>query len=161
MKGSKIIRPERIANHCDQLRNQGNRLVFTNGIFDLLHAGHIHYLLEARDLGTHLVVGLNTDVSTRKVKGEKRPLVPLAQRAEVLSALDMVDTATWFEEETPESIIRLVKPDVLVKGGDWILNQIAGREFVESYGGKVMSLPFLDGYNTTNIVEKIRKLPRN
>jgi rfaE bifunctional protein nucleotidyltransferase chain/domain len=159
MKGSKIVPPEQIANHCEQLRNEANTVVFTNGIFDLLHAGHIHYLREALALGTHLVVALNTDASTRKIKGEKRPLIPLAERAEVLSALEMVNTVTWFDSETPESVIHLVKPDVLVKGGDWALNQIAGKEFVESYGGKVMSLPFLDGFSTTNIVERILKLP--
>src|SRR5882672_1563493 len=109
MKGSKIVPPEQIANHCEQLRSQTNTIVFTNGIFDLLHAGHIHYLREARALSTHLVVALNTDASTRKFKGEQRPLIPLAERAEVLAALEMVDTVTWFDSETPETIIRLVK----------------------------------------------------
>jgi len=159
MKGRKIIPPDEVGLHCEQLRAEGHKLVFTNGVFDLLHAGHVHYLREARALGTQLIVGLNTDESTRKIKGEKRPLISLSERAEVLAAMEMVDCVTWFEEESPKNLIRLVKPDILVKGGDWPIDQIAGREFVQSYGGQVFSLPFLDGNSTTSIVESILKLP--
>ena len=155
----KIIPPEDVASLCEQLRAEGRKLVFTNGVFDLLHPGHIHYLKEARSLGSHLIVALNTDESTRKIKGEKRPLMSLEERAEILAAMEMVNYVTWFEDETPENIIGLVKPDVLVKGGDWRIDQIAGRDFVESYGGKVLSIPFVQGYSTSNIVEKITKLP--
>ena len=144
---------------CEQLRAEGSKIVFTNGVFDLVHPGHIHYLKEARRLGSHLVVALNTDESTRKIKGERRPLMNLEERAEILAAMEMISYVTWFSEDTPEHIIRLVKPDVLVKGGDWPINQIAGREFVESYGGKVLSIPFVQGYSTSNIVERITKLP--
>jgi len=158
MKGKKIISPDEIGAHCDHLRAEGHRIVFTNGVFDLLHAGHVQYLREARALGTYLVVALNTDGSTKKIKGELRPLIPLDHRAEVLAAMEMVDCVTWFEEDTPDEIIRMVKPEVLVKGGDWPLEQIAGREFVEARGGKVMSLPFKSGDSTTNIVDAILKL---
>jgi rfaE bifunctional protein nucleotidyltransferase chain/domain len=157
MKG-KIIPPEKIAAHFESLRAQGEQVVFTNGVFDLLHAGHVQYLREARGLGTYLVVALNSDESTRRIKGEKRPLTPLEQRAEVLAAMEMVNCVTWFAEESPDAIIALVKPQVLVKGGDWPVDQIAGRDFVESTGGKVLSLPFKDGNSTTNIVERILKL---
>jgi rfaE bifunctional protein nucleotidyltransferase chain/domain len=156
----KIISPQNLAPLCEQLRAEGNKLVFTNGVFDLLHPGHIHYLKVARGLGSHLLVALNTDDSTRKIKGEKRPLMGLEERAEILAAMEVVSYVTWFSEETPEDIIRLVKPDVLVKGGDWRIYQIAGRDFVESYGGKVFSIPFVSGYSTSNIVERITKLPK-
>jgi rfaE bifunctional protein nucleotidyltransferase chain/domain len=159
MKGSKIVSPDQIATHCERLRKESHRLVFTNGVFDLLHAGHIQYLRDARALGTNLVVALNTDESTQKIKGPQRPLIPLAERLEVLAAMEMVDVVTWFSEDTPEPVIREVKPAVLVKGGDWPVDRIAGREFVESYGGKVISLPFVEGSSTTNIVEQILKLP--
>ena len=155
----KLISPEKIAAHCDRLRAHGEHIVFTNGVFDLLHAGHIQYLRDARALGTYLVVALNTDESTRRIKGEKRPLIPLMDRAEVLAAMEMVDCVTWFDEDMPDAIIAAVKPQVLVKGGDWPVEQIAGKDFVESIGGKVLSLPFKDGNSTTNIVERILKLP--
>jgi rfaE bifunctional protein nucleotidyltransferase chain/domain len=155
----KIIPPENLASWCEQLHAEGGVLVFTNGVFDLLHPGHIHYLNEARRLGSHLIVALNTDDSTRKIKGEKRPLMSLEERAEILAAMEMVSYVTWFSEDSPENVIRLVKPDVLVKGGDWPIHQIAGRDFVESYGGKVLSIPFVPGYSTSTIVEKITKLP--
>ena len=156
----KIIPPENLASLCEQLHAEGSKLVFTNGVFDLLHPGHIHYLREARSLGSHLIVALNTDDSTRKIKGEKRPLMSLVERAEILSAMEMVSYVTWFGEETPDNVIRMVKPDVLVKGGDWRIDQIAGRDFVESYGGQVLSIPFVPGYSTSNIIDKITKLPR-
>jgi rfaE bifunctional protein nucleotidyltransferase chain/domain len=154
----KIVPPENLASVCEKLHAEGSILVFTNGVFDLLHPGHIHYLKEARSLGTHLIVALNTDDSTRRIKGEKRPLMSLQERAEILAAMEMVNYVTWFGEDTPENIIRVVRPDVLVKGGDWRIDQIAGRDFVESYAGKVLSIPFVPGYSTSNIVEKITKL---
>ena len=154
----KIVPPENLTLLCEKLHAEAAILVFTNGVFDLLHPGHIHYLKEARTLGSHLIVALNTDECTRKIKGEKRPLMRLEERAEILAAMEMVSYVTWFSEDTPEHIIRLIKPDVLVKGGDWPINKIAGRSFVESYGGKVLSIPFVPGYSTSNIVEKITKL---
>jgi rfaE bifunctional protein nucleotidyltransferase chain/domain len=155
----KIIPPENLASLCEQLHTEGSILVFTNGVFDLLHPGHIHYLKEARGLGSHLIVALNTDDSTRKIKGEKRPLMSLEERAEILAAMEMISYVTWFTEESPEKVIRLVRPDVLVKGGDWQIDQIAGRDFVETYGGKVLSIPFVPGYSTSNIIDTITKLP--
>ncbi len=133
-------------------------IVFTNGIFDLLHPGHVEYLTAAREMGSHLIVGINSDVSTRRIKGEKRPLIPMQFRAEVLAALGVVSHVTWFEEDTPAEIIRKVRPAILVKGGDWKTEQIVGKEFVESYGGKVLSIPYLSGTSTTAMIEKILKL---
>jgi rfaE bifunctional protein nucleotidyltransferase chain/domain len=155
----KIIPPQSVSSLCESLRAGQSIIVFTNGVFDLLHPGHIDYLRKARNLGTHLIVAVNTDESTRRIKGENRPLIELAQRAEVLAALEMVSYVTWFDEDTPEQIIRHVKPNVLVKGGDWPIDQIAGKDFVESYGGKVLNIPFEKEYSTTNIVERILKLP--
>ncbi len=157
MPKSKVVPPEEVSFLCDRLRDQGALIVFTNGIFDLLHPGHVDYLTKARELGTDLIVGLNSDDSTRRIKGEQRPLIPLQFRAEVLSALSAVNYVTWFEEDTPAELIRKVRPAVLVKGGDWKPEQIVGKDFVESYGGKVLSIPYLSGYSTTAMIEKILK----
>lgn len=143
---------------CERLHQEKAVVVFTNGIFDLLHPGHVQVLAEARALGTHLVVGLNTDASAAQLKGSRRPIMPLEHRLEVLAAFEVVSFVSWFDEDTPAEIVRKVRPDVLVKGGDWAPDQIVGRDFVESYGGKVLSLPFLPGYSTTAIIEKIIKL---
>ena len=158
MQKSKAVPPEEVSFLCDQLRHEGAIIVFTNGIFDLLHPGHVEYLTAARRMGTHLIVGINTDDSTRRIKGEKRPLIPMQFRAEVLAALSAVSHVTWFEEDTPAEIIRKVRPAILVKGGDWKPDQIVGKDFVESYGGKVQSIPYLNGYSTSAMIEKILKL---
>jgi rfaE bifunctional protein nucleotidyltransferase chain/domain len=120
-----------------------------------LHPGHVRYLSEARSLGTHLIVGVNSDDSARRIKGEKRPLVPLEQRLEVLAALEPVSFVSWFEEDTPEQIIKRVRPHILIKGGDWQLDQIVGRDFVESCGGRVLTLPYSKDYSTSAIIKKI------
>lgn len=133
----------------------GQKIVFTNGCFDLLHVGHIRYLQEARRLGDLLVVGLNADASVKRLKGPTRPLQSENDRAEILAALGCVDFTTLFEEDTPENLIKMIKPDILVKGGDWKIDQIAGGPFVQSYGGQVMSLQFVEGKSTTNIVNKM------
>ena len=133
-------------------------LVFTNGVFDLLHPGHIQYLDAASKLGTHLIIALNTDDSVRRIKGPLRPVMKLEERSEVLAALESVRFVTWFDEDTPALIIPLIRPDVLVKGGDWEPESIVGKEFVESYGGRVLSLPFVSGYSTTSILQKISRL---
>jgi D-glycero-beta-D-manno-heptose 1-phosphate adenylyltransferase len=139
-------------------RAMGERIVFTNGCFDLLHVGHVHYLQEARELGDLLVVGLNSDVSVRSLaKGHERPLVPEAQRAEVLAALAAVDYVVVFGEPDPGKLIAELQPDVLVKGGDWAPEQIVGRETVEARGGLVKSIPLVPGVSTTALVDKIRK----
>ncbi len=137
-------------------RAAGHRLVFTNGVFDLLHPGHVRYLQDARALGDALLVGVNADESVRRNKGPNRPINPQEERAEVLSALACVDAVVIFAEDTPAEIIRIVQPDILVKGADWAADAIVGRDTVEARGGKVVRIPVEDGYSTTTIVERIR-----
>jgi len=136
-------------------------VVFTNGCFDLLHAGHIDLLRRAKSLGTRLVVGINSDESVRKIKGPDRPFTNQDERAELLSAISVVDEVVIFDEPTPERLIKDLKPDILVKGGDWKPNEIIGSDFVLAHGGQVMSLPFLDGYSSSKIVDKIRGANQN
>lgn len=139
------------------LREAGQRVVFTNGCFDLLHPGHIRYLREARSLGDALIIAINSDRAVRELKGSSRPILNQFERAEVLAALEMVDFVTIFDELDPRSTIVALQPDVLVKGGDWEINQIIGREEVEATGGVVRSLPFVSGISTTDIVNRILK----
>ncbi|HEY7820286.1 MAG TPA: D-glycero-beta-D-manno-heptose 1-phosphate adenylyltransferase [Vicinamibacteria bacterium] len=138
-----------------RLRESGVKVVFTNGCFDLLHPGHVRYLQQARDLGDRLIVAVNGDAAVARLKGEGRPLTPLAERREVLAALASVDYVVSFEEETPFAIIEEIVPDVLVKGGDWTPDRIVGRERVEREGGKVLSLPYAPGYSTSGILSRI------
>jgi len=141
----------------DSWRSGAARIVFTNGVFDLLHRGHVEYLTEARAMGNCLVVGINSDDSVRRLgKGGGRPLVAAADRAAVLMSLRSVDLVVTFDDDTPERLIREVHPDVLVKGGDWPKEAIVGREFVESYGGRVVSVPLRPGFSTTALVDRIR-----
>jgi rfaE bifunctional protein nucleotidyltransferase chain/domain len=137
-------------------RAAGRRIVFTNGVFDLLHPGHLRYLRKARALGDLLIVGINSDRSVRANKGGDRPLTPEAERAEVLAALDDVDAVVVFDEDTPHRLIEALQPDVLVKGADWAADAIVGRDIVEGRGGRVVRVPVEAGYSTTRIVEKIR-----
>lgn len=141
----------------EQHRARGERIVFTNGCFDILHVGHAVYLAEARALGDVLVVGLNSDSSVVKLKGPSRPIVPQAERKAMLEALRVVDHVITFDEETPFELIQVVRPDVLVKGGDWKPEQIIGHDIVASYGGETRALQFVAGHSTTNIIEKIAK----
>jgi len=134
--------------------------VFTNGCFDLIHAGHVRYLSEARALGDALVVALNSDRSVRALKGEGRPILNEHERAEVIAALEAVDYVIIFDEETPRELIAALLPDVLVKGGDWPLDEIVGRDEVEAAGGRVLSLPYVEGSSTTDIIERIRNRSR-
>jgi D-beta-D-heptose 7-phosphate kinase/D-beta-D-heptose 1-phosphate adenosyltransferase len=139
------------------LRRRGRRVVFTNGVFDLLHPGHVRYLRAAKRLGDILVVGLNSDRSVRRLgKGQDRPLVKQRDRAEVLAALEMVDHVVIFDEDTPYELINALQPDVLVKGGDWPIDRIVGADLVLAHGGKVKSLPFARGYSTTRLIERSR-----
>ena len=147
--------PEPARRRLDTWRQEGQKIVFTNGVFDLLHRGHVEYLEEARALGDRLAVGVNSDESVRRIKGPERPLVPAAERAELLAALACVDLALIFDEDTPERLIRAVQPDVLVKGGDWAVERIVGRELVEARGGRVLSIPLREGASTTGLVERI------
>jgi rfaE bifunctional protein nucleotidyltransferase chain/domain len=141
-----------------RLREQGRRIVFTNGVFDILHPGHLRYLQHARSLGDRLIVGLNADASVRRNKGPERPINPQDERAEVLEALACVDAVVLFEEETPDRIIKAIQPDVLVKGADWGEHAIVGRDTVEARGGKVVRVPIEQGFSTTEIIRKIREL---
>lgn len=143
----------------ETLRLEGRTVVFTNGCFDLLHPGHVRYLAEARSLGDVLVVALNSDRSVRALKGEGRPILSEQERAEVIAALQAVDYVIVFDEETPRELIVKLLPDVLVKGGDWPLDEIVGRLEVEAAGGKVISLPYVDGSSTTDIINRIKDLP--
>jgi rfaE bifunctional protein nucleotidyltransferase chain/domain len=137
---------------------EGGKVVFTNGCFDLLHAGHVHLLTLARSMGDILVIGVNDDESVRRLgKSPERPLTPLPERMYVLAALECVSLVAPFREDTPARIIEAVEPDVLIKGGDWPVDEIVGREFVEARGGKVLSLPLLPGYSTTRIIEIIKR----
>ena len=138
-------------------RRAGDRIVFTNGVFDLLHPGHLRYLRAARAHGDVLIVGLNSDASVRRNKGPERPITSELERAEILLALECVDAVSIFDEETPHEIIARVQPDVLVKGADWPADQIVGRDTVESRGGLVVREPIEEGYSTTALVERIRK----
>lgn len=137
-----------------QFSNDLQNVVFTNGCFDIIHAGHIDYLSKARNLGDVLVVGLNSDESVRRLKGPQRPINDVDARSKVLASLFFVDYIIVFEEDTPLYLIKSVKPDILVKGGDYTRDTVVGADFVESYGGKVVILPFLKGYSTTSILNK-------
>jgi len=138
-------------------KRNGRRVVFTNGCFDLLHPGHIRSLEQARELGDALIIGLNSDASVRELKGEGRPVMAERERAEILAALECVDAVVIFDELTPREVIARLLPDVLVKGADWPGDQIVGREEVEAAGGRVVSIPVVLGYSTSDILRKIRK----
>ena len=153
-------RPELIEER-KLLRTLGKRVVFTNGCFDLLHPGHIRYLTEARALGDVLLVALNSDSSVKRIKGEGRPILNELERAEVMAGLECVDYVTIFDEETPRELIAALLPDVLVKGGDWPIDRIVGREEVEAAGGRVLSLPYIEGSSTTDIIERIISLNKD
>ncbi len=154
---SRVILEADIRAFVEEQRGRGVRIVFTNGVFDLLHPGHVRYLQEARALGDLLIVGLNADESVRRNKGSSRPITPEHERAEVVAALACVDAVVVFREDTPDRIIRTIQPDVLVKGADWPADQIVGRDTVEARGGRVVLIPVEPGYSTTSIVERIRK----
>lgn len=141
----------------ERLRSAGKRLVFTNGVFDLLHVGHVRYLAQARGLGDALVVAINSDRSVRELKGNDRPLINENERAEILAALRQVDYVTIFDDLSPRAVIARLLPDVLVKGGDYQLDEIHGREEVEAAGGEVVSLPFVEGASTTALIERMRR----
>lgn len=139
------------------LRAAGKKIVFTNGCFDIIHTGHTRYLQKARSLGDVLVVGLNSDSSVRTIKGEKRPINPESERAETLAALASVDFVTIFDEPDPYKLIAAIRPDILVKGGDWPVEKIIGRDIVEAGDGQVINVPYIEGASTTGIIERIVK----
>ncbi len=137
------------------LKSQGKQVVFTNGCFDLLHYGHVKYLQDARNKGDVLVVAVNSDASVRKLKGKSRPIVPVKDRVRVIAGLASVDFAVIFNQDTPLTVIQALKPDILVKGADWNPDAIVGKDFVESYAGKVTTIQFVKGLSTTNLIKKI------
>lgn len=152
---SKIQTWEELEKTVETHRRTGKRIVFTNGCFDILHVGHVQYLQKARRMGDLLIVGLNSDASVRAIKGEKRPLVPQQERAEVVASLSAVDYVTLFDDQTPFRLIEFLQPDCLVKGGDWNEASVVGGDLVRSRGGEVVIIPLTEGASTTNIVEKI------
>ncbi|MGE5837155.1 MAG: D-glycero-beta-D-manno-heptose 1-phosphate adenylyltransferase [Acidobacteriota bacterium] len=151
-----ILNPDQAADFAEREHRAGRRVVFTNGVFDLLHPGHIRYLRAARAEGDLLIIGVNSDRSVRAIKGPSRPITPEAERAEILSALTSVDAVTIFDEDTPAEIIRRVQPDVLVKGADWGENAIVGRDTVESRGGRVVRMPIEEGWSTSELLKKMK-----
>lgn len=157
MMNEKILSPDETGAVRARLRAEARRLVFTNGCFDILHVGHVRYLQAARSLGDALLVAINSDAAVRALKGDSRPVMNEAERAEMLAALGAVSYVTVFDELSPRKLIARLLPDVLVKGGDYNLDEIHGREEVEAAGGRVLALPFIEGASTTDIIERIRK----
>jgi D-beta-D-heptose 7-phosphate kinase/D-beta-D-heptose 1-phosphate adenosyltransferase len=156
MTGAAFDLPREARDRIAEWRARGETIVFTNGVFDLLHRGHVEYLEETAALADRLVVAINDDASVRRLKGPERPILPEAERRELVTALRCVDLAVLFGEDTPARIIEQVAPDVLVKGGDWAIDKIVGREFVEARGGRVLTIPVRAGHSTTLLLERIR-----
>lgn len=152
----KILSLDKLLGLRQGLRADGKRLVFTNGVFDLLHVGHVRYLAAARNLGDALVVAINSDRTVRQLKGDNRPIINENERAEILAALRAVNYVTVFDDTSPRSLIKELLPDVLVKGGDYQLDEIHGRDEVEAAGGRVVSLPFVEGASTSTIIERMK-----
>jgi rfaE bifunctional protein nucleotidyltransferase chain/domain len=152
-----MLDADALAAFVREARAAGKRIVFTNGVFDILHPGHLRYLQAARTHGDLLIVGLNSDASVRRNKGPERPINPQDERAEVLAGLSCVDAVSIFDEDTPAEVIRRVQPDVLVKGADWPADQIVGRDTVEARGGRVVLEPVEQGYSTTSLLERVKR----
>ena len=155
---NKILERNTLKDKLEELRKKGKKIAFTNGCFDILHVGHVRYLREAKKTADVLVLALNSDSSVRSLKGEKRPLMNEKERAEILAALECIDFVTIFQELTPLELINYLKPDILIKGGDWPEEKVVGREEIKKWGGRVAIIPEVEGKSTTNIVEKIKKL---
>ncbi len=151
----KLLTHEHAAVTIVEWKRQGKKVVFTNGCFDILHAGHIDYLEKAKGLGDALVVGVNSDASIQRLKGKKRPIVPVVDRCKVLCGLEAVDAVVIFEEDTPRQIIEKLLPDILIKGSDWPIDKIVGGKTVRAHGGEVRTVEFLEGHSTTSLVERI------
>jgi D-beta-D-heptose 7-phosphate kinase/D-beta-D-heptose 1-phosphate adenosyltransferase len=155
-----LLDAEQAAAFADGIRAGGGHVVFTNGVFDVLHPGHVRYLREARALGDALIVGVNSDNSVRSNKGPGRPINPENERAELLLALDSVDAAVIFDEETPHAIVSAIRPDILVKGADWGPDNIVGRDVVEGRGGRVVRIELSPGHSTSALIQKVRRVQR-
>jgi rfaE bifunctional protein nucleotidyltransferase chain/domain len=158
MSAEKIKTLSEVTQARGRLRELGQKVVFTNGCFDILHVGHIRYLNSARALGDALIVAVNSDRSVREIKGESRPIVPELERAEVLAALACVDYVCIFDDPTPKRVIDAIVPDILVKGADWGISEIVGRDTVESAGGVVLNVPLVEGSSTSEIIRKVLEL---
>ena len=154
---SKIFSLDDLKNQVNAWKQAGEEIVFTNGCFDIIHRGHIEVLAQTADLGERLIVGLNSDSSTRKLKGKDRPIIDEQARAVLLATLTFVDAVVLFSEETPINLISILLPDVLAKGGDYEIETIVGHEIVQNNGGKVILVPFVDGFSSTAIIDKIKK----
>ena len=153
---AKIKNRQELSSHLEELRPTNKKIVFTNGCFDILHPGHVDYLSQARDLGDFLILGLNTDNSVKRLnKAPNRPINNEQTRAMVLAGLSSIDVIVLFDEETPYELIKLIKPDVLVKGDDYMVEKIVGYDVVKAQGGEVVTVPFLEGYSTTKLIQKI------
>jgi D-beta-D-heptose 7-phosphate kinase/D-beta-D-heptose 1-phosphate adenosyltransferase len=153
----KIKTVDQIAAIAAQAKKNGRSVVFTNGCFDLLHRGHVHILRQAKAAGDILIVGMNSDRSVKSIKGSPRPILPETDRVELISAMEMVDYVVLFDEPDPYQLIAAIKPNVLAKGGDWSADKIVGSDIVERNGGRVAVIPYLKGFSTTEIIERIRK----
>lgn len=156
MPNKKIKKIEELKEIVEELKRQGKKVVFTNGCFDILHIGHINYLREAKNKGNVLIIGLNSDTSVRKIKGQGRPIIPQNERAEILAALEFVDFVAIFEEVTPLNLIKEIKPDVLVKGGDWKKEEVVGNDFA----GQTIIVPLVKNRSTSLIIQKIKGLQK-
>ncbi|GIW23685.1 MAG: glycerol-3-phosphate cytidylyltransferase [Candidatus Sericytochromatia bacterium] len=148
---------EELLNQINTLKLQKKKIVFTNGCFDILHTGHINYLARAKELGDILIVAVNSDHSVKRLKGKERPINTLNDRMFLLASLCFIDIVTFFEEDTPTEILKKIKPDIHVKGGDYKIEDLPEKQIIESYGGKIIILPFVQGYSTTNIITKMKK----
>tara|TARA_B110000908_G_scaffold57245_1_gene69816 strand:+ start:431 stop:922 length:492 start_codon:yes stop_codon:yes gene_type:complete len=154
---SKIYTLSDLKIQTDKWKEKGDKIVFTNGCFDLLHRGHVEILANTADLGDRLVIGLNSDISIQELKGKNRPIIDENSRAILIASLQFVDAIVLFSEETPEKLIETINPNILAKGGDYKVTEIAGHKVVLENGGEVILVPFIDGFSTTNIVDKIKK----
>lgn len=152
---NKILSPEQAHAQIETWKNLGNDVIFTNGCFDILHIGHVDYLQKAKNIGGKLIIAVNTDASVKRIKGSKRPIVDQTARMRVLASLEFVDCITWFDEDTPLDLITYLKPNVLVKGNDYSIETIVGADVVISNGGRVDTIPLVEGYSTSNIIDKI------
>lgn len=154
---NKIVNKQELLSHLEQINMKGKKIVFTNGCFDIIHRGHIDYLSKARDLGDLLIVGVNSDSSVRRFKGNSRPIQDEKSRCLILSAMQFVDFVVLFDEGTPYELIKFIQPDVLVKGADYKIEDIVGYDIVKNKGGEVKTIKFIDGYSTSNIVNRIKQ----
>lgn len=158
MTEDKVVTIDEAIERAEKWQNEGHKIVFTNGCFDIVHLGHIDYLEKARNLGDKLILGLNTDASVKRLKGESRPVVNEYARSRMMAAFEFIDAVVLFDEPTPKELIEKVKPDILVKGDDYTIETIVGADFVIGKGGQVKTIPLVKGYSTTSLIEKIKQI---